>query len=173
MDPQEQLWEVARRKYGTQEPGTDSHFDNQQQNQANTSTNAENIENKANNCTAQKANQKFPSTFCYTPYIFTPEQVLSGKIYLDDCTGVYVFINRNTERCYVGQAKSILKRLGQHLHGRGNGDVYADYKYGAKFEIRVYPLYLSEFKMLDEMERYYIDQYDACKNGYNKTQGNL
>lgn len=33
----------------------------------------------------------------------------------------------------MGQGKAVLDRVNHHFSGRGNGDVYADYKYGDFF----------------------------------------
>ena len=35
----------------------------------------------------------------------------------------------------MGQGKAVLDRVNHHFSGRGNGDVYADYKYGDFFTI--------------------------------------
>lgn len=120
----------------------------------------------------RSAQSGFPINFhCYYACL-TPDQVMSGNVKFDDFSGVYVFRNISLGKCYVGQAKSVPKRLRQHLSGRGNGDVYADWKYGSKFEIITYRIQDSPFASLDEMERYYIEAYNAYENGYNKTHGN-
>ncbi len=87
--------------------------------------------------------------------------------------GVYIIHNVSKDLFYVGQAQRILDRLNQHFTGHGNGDVYADYKYGDKFTIRTIALRKSGFKTLNELERNAIETYDACKKGYNKTKGNF
>ena len=56
--------------------------------------------------------------------------------------------------------------------GYGNGDVYADYKYGDSFYIRLIKLSDSGFSNIDQLERHYIDLYGAEDNGYNKNKGN-
>ena len=48
------------------------------------------------------------------------------------------FVALSTEDMYyVGQSTRVVGRLIQHLTGCGNGDVYADYKYGDDFELNV------------------------------------
>lgn len=85
--------------------------------------------------------------------------------------GVYVLHNIDTEQNYVGQSVDVFKRVSSHFMGRGNGDVYADYKYGNQFKITLFPLQ-SPFNSLNSMERTMIRYYDA-NYGYNKTKGNI
>ena len=66
-----------------------------------------------------------------------------------------------------------MDRVNTHFTGRGNGDVYADYKYGDVFTIKMIALDRSGFSTLNELERYTISYYDAYHKGYNKTRGNL
>lgn len=73
---------------------------------------------------------------------------------------------------YVGQAVKVFQRVNQHFQGRGNGDVYADYKYGDDFVIKMIALRDSGFASLDELERQTIQAYNAYYRGYNKTRGN-
>ena len=87
-------------------------------------------------------------------------------------TGVYILYNKSKNMYYVGQGKNIFSRVNAHFTGRGNGDVYADYKYGDDFTIRMFALENSGFSSLNELERYFIYRYNAFSNGYNKTRGN-
>lgn len=89
-----------------------------------------------------------------------------------DFTGVYVICNETKDMCYVGQAKNVFQRVNHHFTGHGNGDVYADYKYGDSFAIKMIALVNSGFSSLDELERYMIKAYCAYSKGYNKTRGN-
>lgn len=86
--------------------------------------------------------------------------------------GIYVLYNRSKQMYYVGQAVKVLDRVNKHFTGKGNGDVYADYKYGDKFIIRLIPLKRSGFPSLNDLERYAIARYQAYDKGYNKTRGN-
>lgn len=85
--------------------------------------------------------------------------------------GVYILHNETKNQYYVGQAKRILNRVNNHFTGKGNGDVYADYKYGDKWTIRMIALDESPFQTLNELERYTIQAYDAYTKGYNKNRG--
>lgn len=89
-----------------------------------------------------------------------------------DMVGVYIIYNQTKNMYYVGQAKRLFFRVKQHFTGRGNGDVYADYKYGDSFLIRLVTLRESGYDDLDRLERDLIAKYHAYSHGYNKTAGN-
>lgn len=111
-----------------------------------------------------------------TPYEFTNlrhELQQNGSYSFNNYPGVYILFNKSKNMYYVGQASLILDRVSQHFSGRGNGDVYADYKYGDEFTIRMIRLEGSGFSSLNELEREMITKYDSYNNGYNKTRGNL
>lgn len=86
--------------------------------------------------------------------------------------GVYILFNATKNMYYVGQGKEVLNRVNAHFTGKGNGDVYADYKYGDKFTIKMIALKKSGFSTLNELERNTIMTYDSFAAGYNKTRGN-
>lgn len=103
----------------------------------------------------------------------TPEEFFEiKKRNTGDIVGCYVIFNESKNMFYVGQAKRLFFRVNQHFTGHGNGDVYADYKYGNYFRISIIPLANSGFNDLDLLERTLISQYDAYNSGYNKTGGN-
>ena len=87
-------------------------------------------------------------------------------------SGVYIIYNKSKDMYYIGQATRVLDRLNQHFTGHGNGDVYADFKYGDNFSIRTIALKNSNCKSLNELERKTIKTYDAYSKGYNRTRGN-
>jgi len=87
-------------------------------------------------------------------------------------SGVYIIYNSTKKMYYVGQTHKIFDRVNAHFTGKGNGDVYADYKYGDKFTIKMISLKNSGFKTLNALERNTIMTYDAFATGYNKTRGN-
>lgn len=86
--------------------------------------------------------------------------------------GVYILYNKTKNIYYVGQGKQVLNRVNAHFTGKGNGDVYADYKYGDEFTIKMIELERSGFTTLNELERHTIRHYNAFSKGYNKTRGN-
>lgn len=87
-------------------------------------------------------------------------------------SGVYILYNKTKNMYYVGQAQYIFDRVNAHFTGKGNGDVYADYKYGDEFTIKMISLQKSGYVSLNELERHTIMVYDAFSKGYNKTRGN-
>ena len=89
-----------------------------------------------------------------------------------DVVGVYVIHNKTKDMYYVGQAKRLFFRLNQHFTGHGNGDVYADYKYGDNFTIQIIKLSESGYSDLDKLEKDLINKYNAYGSGYNRTSGN-
>lgn len=72
----------------------------------------------------------------------------------------------------LDKEKKVFQRVNNHFTGHGNGDVYADYKYGDDFTIKMIALEKSGFKTLNELERNTIMTYNAYSRGYNKTKGN-
>ena len=86
--------------------------------------------------------------------------------------GVYILYNKTKNMYYVGQAQYIFDRVNAHFTGKGNGYVYADYKYGDEFTIKMISLQKSGYVSLNELERHTIMVYDAFSKGYNKTRGN-
>lgn len=104
----------------------------------------------------------------------TPEEFFEArdKYMHDDIVGVYVIMNVTRKLPYVGQAKRLFFRVNQHLTGHGNGDVYADYKYGDEFTIKLIPLISTEHGNIDKLEKDTIDYYGAYDEGYNRTRGN-
>jgi len=86
--------------------------------------------------------------------------------------GIYIFKNRSKNMYYIGQGKKVLSRVNNHLSGRGNGDVYADYKYGDTFTLQIVPLESTNYTNLNDLEREYIRLLDAYNTGYNRTRGN-
>ena len=95
-----------------------------------------------------------------------------GTLRQSDFTGVYVLHNLTKDMYYVGQSVKVIDRVGQHFTGRGNADVYADFKYGDEFEISTVSLADSGYGSLNDLESDTIAAYDAYNNGYNKTAGN-
>lgn len=87
--------------------------------------------------------------------------------------GVYILFNKTKNLYYVGQGQRILNRVYAHFTGHGNGDVYADYKYGDVFTIKMIGLENSGFSSLNALERNTIMTYDSVAHGYNKTRGNM
>lgn len=115
----------------------------------------------------QKLSQELSENGITPSEFFSRKSVISG-----DSVGVYIILNCTKSMYYVGQAKRLYFRVNQHFTGYGNGDIYADYKYGDQFRIRLITLRESGYDDLDKLERDMIKQYHANVDGYNKTSGN-
>lgn len=68
---------------------------------------------------------------------------------------------------YIGQSVNVTNRVHGHFTGKGNGDVYADLKYGRFAFVQMIPC---ERDDLNELERALIDAFDATES-YNNTVG--
>ncbi len=97
---------------------------------------------------------------------------MRGALRKTDFTGIYVLHNKTKDLYYVGQSIKVIDRVGQHFTGHGNGDVYADFKYGDEFEVSTLSLVDSGYGSLNDLERDTIATYDAYDHGYNRTAGN-
>lgn len=95
-----------------------------------------------------------------------------GIMKLNEITGIYILFNKTKNKYYVGQGVKVMDRVNNHFTGKGNGDVYADYKYGDEFTIKMISLRDSGYNTLNALERDAIETYGAYANGYNKTRGN-
>ena len=93
-------------------------------------------------------------------------------IAMQNLSGVYILLNKTKNKPYVGQAHQLLNRVNSHFTGKGNGDVYADYKYGDIFTIKLIKLEDSGYSTLNQLEAATIMAYNSYTNGYNKTRGN-
>ena len=96
-------------------------------------------------------------------------QKMKGNLKNLDYSGIYVLKNLTNDYYYVGQSVNVFKRVNQHFSGKGNGNVYADYKYGQDFQINIIPV--EKFR-LNEIERQLIKILNASgANGYNISKG--
>lgn len=68
---------------------------------------------------------------------------------------------------YIGQSVNMHKRVYNHLTGHGNGDVYADVKYGRHVYVKFIPCIIEQ---LNIYEKGLIDEFEAT-NSYNRTKG--
>jgi len=108
----------------------------------------------------------------------TPEEFFGlrkiGNRINDDLNfpGVYVLLNTTKNMYYIGQGTRVGDRVNSHFTGKGNGDVYADYKYDNEFVIKLIKFEGSGYTTLNELEKAMIIAYGANATGYNKTTGN-
>lgn len=101
-------------------------------------------------------------------------QILGSK----KVTGIYKITNIKNEKCYVGQAIDVYKRLSEHCKaGLGIDTPQGNKLYAAMREdgISNFTFELLEEcseEELNEKERFYISVYNSVNYGYNSQQGN-
>ena len=75
-------------------------------------------------------------------------------------------LNSYTE-IYAGQSVNIANRVHQHFTGHGNGDVYADVKYGKYVFVKLFPCPKSD---MNDLECRLIESFNGLQS-YNRTAG--
>jgi len=68
---------------------------------------------------------------------------------------------------YIGQSVNVTRRVHSHFTGKGNGDVYADLKFGRYAYVQMIPCPREE---MNDLERALIDTFHATES-YNSTRG--
>lgn len=76
-------------------------------------------------------------------------------------------ILQNYSDVYAGQSVNIANRVYQHFTGHGNGDVYADIKYGKNVFVKLFPCAKSE---MNNLECTLIERFNGLQS-YNRTAG--
>lgn len=79
-----------------------------------------------------------------------------------EITGIFIVHNATKDLYYVGQSAKAIDRAAIQFLGRGNCDVYADYKYGDSFSVRIIPLSESGYESLNELKRTAIQALEAA-----------
>lgn len=74
---------------------------------------------------------------------------------------------RRYKDVYVGQSIHVYHRVHSHFNGKGNGDVYADIKYGRQAYVRILPC---SQRKLNKREKCLIRIFRGEKS-YNRTKG--
>lgn len=92
--------------------------------------------------------------------------------------GIYKITNTANGKVYIGQSTQLFRRLDSHQVDLKNNHHHNQHlqnsynKYGDVFEIEIIK-YCNDESELDDLERYYIEYYDAMNptKGYNKESG--
>lgn len=71
------------------------------------------------------------------------------------------------ENIYIGQSLHVCQRVHNHFNGKGNGDIYADIKYGKYVYVRFIKC---EKEEMNDLEKELIATFNATSS-YNKTKG--
>lgn len=87
-----------------------------------------------------------------------------------DFKGIYILKNVTKQKYYVGKSINVVKRVKNHIQGRGNAHLFADLKYGDIFTIHLIN-YSSKFSTLGQQEKFYIEVFDSYNKGYNRNRG--
>ena len=87
---------------------------------------------------------------------------------IGDITGLYILHNLSKDRYYVGQSATAISRAAAQLLGRGNKDVYADYKYGDSFDVRIVPLEGSGYSNLKDFKCAVVQALSATGELYGR-----
>lgn len=75
---------------------------------------------------------------------------------------IFIVHNETKDLYYVGQSAKAIDRAAIQFLGRGNCDVYADYKYGDSFSVRIVPLSESGYESLNELKRAAIQALETA-----------
>ena len=95
----------------------------------------------------------------------TPSEFFTLKKNSQTFPGVYLLYNHTKKIYYIEQSESVYPVVNTHFIGCGDMDIYADYKYGDEFTIRLIPLKDSGFKTLNELEQDFILLYKRLNLG--------
>lgn len=79
-----------------------------------------------------------------------------------EVTGVFIIHNVTKDLYYVGQSAKAIDRAALQFLGRGNCDVYADFRYGDSFDVRIVALPGSRYESLTELKRSVIQALEAA-----------
>lgn len=82
-----------------------------------------------------------------------------------EITGIFIVHNASKDLYYVGHSTKAIDRAAIQFLGRGNCDVYADYKYGDSFSVRIIPLLGSGYESLNEFKRAAIQALETADEG--------
>nr|DAR20852.1 MAG TPA: intron associated endonuclease [Caudoviricetes sp.] len=99
--------------------------------------------------------------------------------------GIYIIKNNVNGKCYIGQSVKLRSRLKDHMRNAKNGKldlpIYrAINKYGFhNFTVDILESFIPDsnitneelIKQLDQLEKKYIEEYNAYTEGYNCTKG--
>lgn len=85
-----------------------------------------------------------------------------AQIQQGEVAGVFIIHNVTKDLYYVGQSAKAIDRTALQFLGRGNCDVYADFRYGDSIDVHIVPLSGSCFESLTELKRSVIQALEAA-----------
>ena len=113
----------------------------------------------------------------WSEYFQKPTQELMKKLCIEDKPGIYKITNINTNKCYIGKSTKVRQRLIDHIKGAIGISSISDQKIHTA--MRNEGLWNWQFEkicdcdkeQLNELEKYYIDFFNAQEYGYNIASG--
>ena len=99
-----------------------------------------------------------------------------GSYNFPDEPGIYRCVCLNTGRSYVGQSVSLAKRKQEHLnslkrHNHPNSYLQRSWDKHGEYNFDWHTIETCQVEELDDLEIYWIEHYEAFKDGYNHTIG--
>lgn len=113
----------------------------------------------------------------WSEYFQKPTQELMKKLCIEDKPGIYKITNINTNKCYIGKSTKVRQRLIDHIKGAIGISSISDQKIHTA--MRNEGLWNWQFEkicdcdkeQLNELEKHYIDFFNAQEYGYNVASG--
>ena len=78
-----------------------------------------------------------------------------------DFEGVYILRNATQNKCFVGKASKVFKKIERHFTGYGNEEIYSEWRKGNKFYINIIRLENSGYDNINYLERDIKEKYNA------------
>ena len=113
----------------------------------------------------------------WTEFFQKPTQDLMKRLNIEDKPGIYKITNINTNKCYIGKSTKVRQRLIDHIKGAIGISSISDQKIHTA--MRNEGLWNWQFEkicdcdkeQLNELEKHYIDFFNAQEYGYNIASG--
>lgn len=78
-----------------------------------------------------------------------------------DFEGVYILRNSTQNKCFVGRASKVFKKIERHFTGYGNEEIYSEWRKGNKFYINIIRFENSGYDNINYLERDVKEKYNA------------
>lgn len=78
-----------------------------------------------------------------------------------DFEGVYILRNATQNKCFVGKASKVFKKIERHFTGYGNEEIYSEWRKGNKFYINIIRFENSGYDNINYLERDIKEKYEA------------
>lgn len=78
-----------------------------------------------------------------------------------DFEGVYILKNNTQNKCYVGKASKVFRKIERHFTGYGNEDIFTEWKSGNKFFVNIIRFENSGYENIDKLEHDIREEYNA------------